>query len=294
MVLPPPNLPFTPRISDGDDLAPRDSHSASDQAMANGISEKPLTSAAGTVPGGGEDAPDPFMPSMKEPAASSEGHRETVSIPHVYEGSQQFSGQPSAASVGAVGALSASSIPVAPPSFQQPQPRQKSRRWITLIIGSIITLLLLGAIGVVAARLFLSGRFGLTSDDTSNSPAAEPSADVEPSPVSVEPSPSPEQSDIGDPDSDGLTNAEEQFYGTKIDDADSDDDGFLDGQEVRAGYDPLSQGKLDSDNDGFADPDEREFGSDPYNPDTDADGYSDGDEIANGYNPLIPSPGDKL
>lgn len=97
-----------------------------------------------------------------------------------------------------------------------------------------------------------------------------------------------------DEDNDGLTTAEERFYNTDPALADTDKDGFKDGEEVRAGYDPLGPGKLDTDNDGFPDPDERSFGSDPANPDTDGDGYNDGAEIKNGYNPLIQSPGDKL
>ena len=152
--------------------------------------------------------------------------------------------------------------------------------------------LLLAAIGIVVARFFLQ--------DTE-----EPIVVPSPSPVisevpigetptaSAAPSINPED-EVADSDNDGLTTAEERFYGTDSARADTDRDGYTDGEEVRAGYDPLGPGKLDSDNDGFPDPDERAFGADPFNPDTDGDGYSDGDEIKNGYNPLIPSPGDKL
>lgn len=42
-----------------------------------------------------------------------------------------------------------------------------------------------------------------------------------------------------DSDQDGLTNDEEQLYGTDPQNADTDGDGYSDGAEVRSGYDPL-------------------------------------------------------
>lgn len=42
-----------------------------------------------------------------------------------------------------------------------------------------------------------------------------------------------------DSDQDGLTNDEEQLYGTDPQKADTDGDGYSDGAEVRSGYDPL-------------------------------------------------------
>ena len=167
-----------------------------------------------------------------------------------------------------------------------------------LVVGVVVVLLFLGAIGFVVARLFLSGAKNAGEEvapvgegsSTDNQPGA-----LLTSPTTVEPSAEPDQAGaLLDSDQDGLTTAEERFYGTDPNVSDTDGDGFSDGEEVRAGYDPLGPGKLDSDNDGFPDPDERKFGSDPFSPDTDGDGYSDGDEIKNGYNPLIPSPGDKL
>lgn len=44
---------------------------------------------------------------------------------------------------------------------------------------------------------------------------------------------------IKDSDNDGLTDPEENFYGTNIDSPDTDGDGYFDGEEVRGGYDPL-------------------------------------------------------
>lgn len=62
--------------------------------------------------------------------------------------------------------------------------------------------------------------------------------------------------DAGDPDGDGLSNAEEVEAKTDPADPDTDDDGVKDGQEVK------------------------ELGTDPNNPDTDGDGLTDGEEIS--------------
>lgn len=48
-----------------------------------------------------------------------------------------------------------------------------------------------------------------------------------------------------DVDDDGLTTAEEQKYKTDPLDPDSDDDGYLDGEEVENGYNPNGRGKLE-------------------------------------------------
>jgi hypothetical protein len=111
-----------------------------------------------------------------------------------------------------------------------------------------------------------------------------------------------------DPDGDGLTNDEEAVLETDPDDADSDDDGLTDGQEVNTvGTDPLDpdtdDGGVndgaevdnatdpvdnpdddvaptgDTDGDGLTDTEEDELGTDPDDPDTDNDGLSDGAEV---------------
>lgn len=46
---------------------------------------------------------------------------------------------------------------------------------------------------------------------------------------------------IVDSDGDGLVNIVEQQLGTDMNNADSDDDGFNDGQEVQSGHDPLQK-----------------------------------------------------
>ncbi len=94
---------------------------------------------------------------------------------------------------------------------------------------------------------------------------------------------------------DGLTNAEEFALGTDPTDADSDDDGILDGEEVSAGLDNFITDPLDadSDNDGLLDGEETSnsngFITDPNQVDTDNDTYSDKFEIDNGTNPTDPN-----
>ncbi|XXF79847.1 MYXO-CTERM sorting domain-containing protein [Myxococcaceae bacterium GXIMD 01537] len=111
-----------------------------------------------------------------------------------------------------------------------------------------------------------------------------------------------------DADGDALTNAAEFELGTKPRDADTDDDGVLDGQEPKPGEDADGDGLAnvkdpDSDNDGLTDGTEMavttahadtdvsqgHFTADadpasstgPLTPDTDGDGRKDGDEDAN-------------
>lgn len=81
-----------------------------------------------------------------------------------------------------------------------------------------------------------------------------------------------------DTDGDGLTDAEEATLGTDPNDADSDDDGLSDGDEVNVyGTDPLN---ADTDGDTLNDSDELNlYGSDPTLKDTDGDKLNDGDEI---------------
>ncbi len=47
-----------------------------------------------------------------------------------------------------------------------------------------------------------------------------------------------------DDDEDGLTTVQEATYGTDPDNSDTDGDGYLDGAEVSAGYNPLGSGRL--------------------------------------------------
>ena len=116
-----------------------------------------------------------------------------------------------------------------------------------------------------------------------------------------------------DNDQDDLVNYEEYRYKTNPNDPDTDGDGRNDGQEVKAGYNPRGEGKLDTDDDGMPNWWEEKYGLDPYNSkdakldtdsdgltnvqeykyetdplnkDTDGDGYNDGKEVKAGYSPI--------
>lgn len=94
-----------------------------------------------------------------------------------------------------------------------------------------------------------------------------------------------------DTDHDGLTDVQEQLYGTDPTNPDTDGDGFPDGQEVAAGYSPLHGnsmrlGDIDTDSDGLSDALEVAFGTNVQVPDTDGDGMTDYDEIMQGRDPV--------
>jgi gliding motility-associated-like protein len=105
-----------------------------------------------------------------------------------------------------------------------------------------------------------------------------------------------------DCDNDGLTSLEEDIFGTDPANPDTDGDGFDDGTEVNAGFDPLNAcepdpfaiGTNDCDNDGLTNDDELIFNTDPLNDDTDGDGFLDGEEVNIASDPLDscdPNPG---
>lgn len=97
-----------------------------------------------------------------------------------------------------------------------------------------------------------------------------------------------------DCDNDMLDNAGEILAGTDNTNPDTDGDGFVDGEEVANGSDPLDScspnagalGTNDCDNDGLDNSGEAFYGTDPANPDTDGDGINDGDEINGLSNPI--------
>lgn len=92
------------------------------------------------------------------------------------------------------------------------------------------------------------------------------------------------QNAAGNPDTDGLTNAQELAAGTNPTLADTDSDGLTDGAEVNT---HLTNPTLaDTDSDGLTDGAEvNTHGTNPKLADTDSDNYSDGVEIAAGTNP---------
>jgi hypothetical protein len=85
-----------------------------------------------------------------------------------------------------------------------------------------------------------------------------------------------------DSDNDGLSDEDEDIYGTDPNDPDSDNDGLSDEEEITAGTDPND---ADSDDDGLSDGDELLLGTNPNNSDTDNDGTNDEDELVNGTDP---------
>ncbi len=98
--------------------------------------------------------------------------------------------------------------------------------------------------------------------------------------------------ELNDIDQDGLTDVEEVgVYYTNPSVADTDGDGFSDGEEITNGYSPLvgdnkKLSAVDTDSDGLSDEAELGLGTDLNISDTDRDGYKDGGEAYLGYNPL--------
>jgi hypothetical protein len=95
-----------------------------------------------------------------------------------------------------------------------------------------------------------------------------------------------------DPEIDTISLTETPTIGSVVFniDADSDDDGLPDGEEIAIGTDPFD---ADTDDDGLSDGDEvNVHGTDPLDPDTDDDGLSDGLEVALGLDPLDPDTDD--
>lgn len=121
----------------------------------------------------------------------------------------------------------------------------------------------------------------------------------------------PNDADI-DSDNDGATNLVEFQFDTNPFVEDTDGDGHNDGLEIKNGYNPNGEGRLDTDGDGMYDwweikngldkndptdfnkdndqdgltsKEEFLYKSDPNKVDTDGDGVNDGDEVAQGSNP---------
>lgn len=95
---------------------------------------------------------------------------------------------------------------------------------------------------------------------------------------------------VVDTDNDGLADdLEASHYATDPQLADTDGDGYSDGEEVALGYSPrfVKQRliEVDSDLDGLNDDWEFRLGTAILNPDTDGDGFLDGEEVINGYSP---------
>jgi hypothetical protein len=100
------------------------------------------------------------------------------------------------------------------------------------------------------------------------------------------------RAEVTDQDNDGLPDQQEiSIYGTDPALADTDADGFTDGEEIINGYSPLASNKtllksLDTDKDGLPDDWEAKLGTNVKNPDTDGDSFKDGEEVNSGHDPL--------
>lgn len=87
------------------------------------------------------------------------------------------------------------------------------------------------------------------------------------------------EEETDDNDGDGLTNAEEETYGTNKNSADTDGDGISDYYEIyETKTDPLNP---DTDGDGINDGNELDLGLDPLKEDSKDDGIKDGDRTLN-------------
>lgn len=149
------------------------------------------------------------------------------------------------------------------------------------IVAIIIVILILGLAGG-AVYYFMYRDNGTNTENTNTNTNNE--IPVENTNINTNTNNAPDDTTFDD-DFDGLNNAEEKSLGTDINNADTDNDGLFDGQEVnKYKTNPLVS---DTDLDGLNDYQEVEtYATDPNKADTDGDGYQDGVEVGNGYNPL--------
>ncbi len=101
-----------------------------------------------------------------------------------------------------------------------------------------------------------------------------------------------EEPEVPDADKDGLSDEEEEIFGTDPTNPDTDDDGFTDFEEImKMGTDPLAvtNPDVDTDGDGLDDYEEvKEYNTDINSEDTDGDTLTDYDEVnVHNTNPLL-------
>lgn len=96
---------------------------------------------------------------------------------------------------------------------------------------------------------------------------------------------------LPDADFDGVPDRDEQeVYYTDMYQADTDNDGYSDFEEINKGFSPHNPQAVklidsDLDDDGLSDAWEIKFKTDPTNSDTDGDGFKDGEEADQGFDP---------
>ena len=129
-------------------------------------------------------------------------------------------------------------------------PEQGGDKNILVIAGVILVVLVL----VIAAYFMFRAPNAQPDNTPGQVDTTSPSQSEEPTNQPVSPH------DL-DSDGDGLTDAEEQAWGTDPFNPDTDGDGLSDGKEALF------------------------YHTDPLNPDTDGDGYSDYEEIVSGNDP---------
>lgn len=336
MAVPPPNLPLSKGFNNNNKPRPSQDTGkffadapapSTDSAMppqeqlpSQGAGPNQMRPAvatpAGTIPGGGVDAPDPFAkgrsatyeqvtgPPFKAPGQPMQGVQIPVSqgAPTLRQPLPQATptpaisgsrGQGSMSAVpltggsaggGASGVSGGGSLPFAPPVFQQPSAKKRGKRWIILGIGGGLVLIILIIIGVVAVK-------ALGGSDASPTPSAEPSPQDEmTTPALTSPSTDPlfESPTVGYSPLPQQTQPP-RTTGTADDEvSDTDGDTLTAAEESLYGTDP---NKADTDRDGYNDAEEVRAGYDPLGPgkmDTDNDGFSDPDEREFGSDPYNP------
>jgi len=133
------------------------------------------------------------------------------------------------------------------------------------IIIAVLVIGVLGAGGWYGYSLFVSSQAGPVVEELTNT-GGQPSTVNQPVNTNQGSTVNQNinQAVAIDTDHDGLTDEEEEMYGTNPKKIDTDDDALTDRDEVKV------------------------FKTDPNNPDTDGDGYIDGEEIRAGFDPKGP------
>jgi hypothetical protein len=147
-------------------------------------------------------------------------------------------------------------MPAAYQSFDEG--RQTNRKTILVVLLGVILLGIVGVGGYMAYSFFMAKQSGEknieTGDLLNNEKPPENQNQAVNENVIIKKN--------SDTDNDGLSNEEEDQFGTDLTRPDTDDDGLFDREEVYS------------------------FKTDPLNPDSDGDGFFDGAEIKSGYDPL--------